>query len=229
MFTLCAISTGRNKAWQSTLTGVQCLYFTTGLLTRWKAYYPLLPTLIRLLGLQAICWPATHYTLVFLQYDGHSRPLLCWTVIGTTTCVSCSLSPSLSFSFSFFFRSRALSRCGSLRISGNGTTPITPITITEARPPLSPGGRRATKNGAAASGIGTRSPGNVHSPRACVISSLHGQCSSRGSCTAVKGFCSSFRIAALASVPHLTVMNRVCLAFFYPSLVTASGMYSLPT
>ena len=92
------------KAWQSTLTGVQCLYFTTGLLTRWKAYYPLLPTLIRLLGLQAICWPATHYTLVFLQYDGHSRPLLCWTVIGTTTCVSCSLSPSLSSSPSFFFQ-----------------------------------------------------------------------------------------------------------------------------
>lgn len=86
---------GLNKVWQSILTGVQCLYFTTGLLTRWKAYYPLLPTLIRLLGLQAICWPATHYTHVFLQYDGHNRPLLCWTVIGTTTCVSCSLSPPL--------------------------------------------------------------------------------------------------------------------------------------
>ncbi|KAF8324727.1 uncharacterized protein EI90DRAFT_2243745 [Cantharellus anzutake] len=68
------------------LTAHQCRKFTKGLFLRWKAYYPLLPTLIRLLGLQAICWPATHFTLVVL--DHHVRPLICWTVIGTTTCVS---------------------------------------------------------------------------------------------------------------------------------------------
>ncbi len=60
--------------------------FTNGLFLRWKAFYPLLPTLIRLLALQAICWPATHFTLVIL--DHRTRPLICWTAIGTTTCVS---------------------------------------------------------------------------------------------------------------------------------------------
>ena len=177
---------GLNKVWQSILTGVQCLYFTTGLLTRWKAYYPLLPTLIRLLGLQAICWPATHYTHVFLQYDGHSRPLLCWTVIGTTTCVSCSVSPPFFLPHDFLFRSPARSKCGSLRTYGNGTTRTTRTTTLEARPPLLPGAKKATKNGADASGIGTRSSGNARSPQACAISLLPGQCSSRGSCTAIK-------------------------------------------
>lgn len=71
------------------LTAHQCLAFTNGLFLRWKAYYPLLPTLIRLLALQAICWPATHLTLTTL--DNRKRPLICWTVIGTTTCVSRSI------------------------------------------------------------------------------------------------------------------------------------------
>jgi len=182
-----------DKAWQSILTGVQCLYFTTGLLARWKAYYPLLPTLIRLLGLQAICWPATHYTLVFLQYDGHSRPLLCWTVIGTTTCVSCSLCP-LSFFLTapLDFRSPARSKCGSHQTYGNGATPTIRTTTMAVGPLRLPGARRATKNGADASGIGMRSSGNARSLLACVISSLHGQCSSPGSCTAVKSFCFFF-------------------------------------
>ncbi|KZP24006.1 hypothetical protein FIBSPDRAFT_857798 [Athelia psychrophila] len=65
------------------LTGYQCLRLATGLLARWKHYYPPLPTLIRLLGLQAICWPMTHATL---QVLGHARrPLVCWAVIGTFT------------------------------------------------------------------------------------------------------------------------------------------------
>jgi hypothetical protein len=80
---------------QSILTGYQCLCFTTGLLIRWQHYYPLSATLVRLVALQAICWPATFYTLRFLQYDGVKRPLICWTVIGTTTCVSFQ-SPYLS-------------------------------------------------------------------------------------------------------------------------------------
>lgn len=71
------------------LTAHQCLAFTNGLFLRWKAYYPLVPTLIRLLALQAICWPATHFTLTV--FDHAQRPLICWTIIGTTTCVSRSI------------------------------------------------------------------------------------------------------------------------------------------
>ncbi|CAG7850631.1 SubName: Full=Related to Myp1 protein {ECO:0000313/EMBL:CCA68344.1} [Serendipita indica DSM 11827] len=77
-------------AW-SLLTAYQVLAFTTGLLNRWRHYYPIASTLIRLLALQAICWPATFYTLRFLQYDGVERPLACWAVIGTTTCITRSI------------------------------------------------------------------------------------------------------------------------------------------
>ncbi|KAA1470888.1 hypothetical protein DENSPDRAFT_756240, partial [Dentipellis sp. KUC8613] len=70
-------------------TRVQCLCLTTGLLHRWKVYYPPLSTLIRLLALQAICWPATHATLSLLEYE--KRPVVCWAVIGSTTCVSRSI------------------------------------------------------------------------------------------------------------------------------------------
>ncbi|KAK7434575.1 hypothetical protein VKT23_018936 [Stygiomarasmius scandens] len=71
------------------LTGYQCLSLTTGLLTRWRLYYPPLATLIRLLALQAICWPATYYTLVIL--DVGTRPVGTWAVVGTTTCMSRSV------------------------------------------------------------------------------------------------------------------------------------------
>ncbi|KII84821.1 hypothetical protein PLICRDRAFT_117249 [Plicaturopsis crispa FD-325 SS-3] len=71
------------------LTGYQCLALTTGLLARWRLYYPPLPTLIRLLALQAICWPATHLTLGVLRHE--VRPAVCWAVVGTTTCVSRSV------------------------------------------------------------------------------------------------------------------------------------------
>lgn len=70
----------------SILTGAQCWLFTSGLLQRWRAYYPLLSTLVRLLALQAICWPATHITLSVL--DVSQRPTACWAVVGTTTCIS---------------------------------------------------------------------------------------------------------------------------------------------
>lgn len=70
----------------SVLTGFQCWFLTCGLLQRWIAYYPLLSTLVRLLALQAICWPATHITLSVL--DSSKRPVVCWAVVGTTTCIS---------------------------------------------------------------------------------------------------------------------------------------------
>ncbi|KAF9236505.1 hypothetical protein BU15DRAFT_89121 [Melanogaster broomeanus] len=94
------------------LTAHQCLQLTTGLLHRWRAYYPPLSTLIRLLALQAICWPATHFTLDILGSLGTNpardsdelvilesallrwttvRPDVCWAVIGTTTCFSRSI------------------------------------------------------------------------------------------------------------------------------------------
>ncbi|VDB98250.1 unnamed protein product [Peniophora sp. CBMAI 1063] len=71
------------------LTGWQCLYLTTGLLVRWRVYYPPLATLVRLLALQALCWPLTHATLTVLNNE--VRPLACWAVIGTTTCISRSV------------------------------------------------------------------------------------------------------------------------------------------
>ncbi|TBU45375.1 N-glycosylation protein-domain-containing protein [Dichomitus squalens] len=70
----------------SILTGWQCLQLTTGLLKRWRVYYSPWATLIRLLALQAICWPATHLTLTILSHE--DRPLICWAAIGTTTCCS---------------------------------------------------------------------------------------------------------------------------------------------
>ncbi|KAI9462199.1 hypothetical protein HD554DRAFT_1453456 [Boletus coccyginus] len=94
------------------LTAHQCLKLTTGLLHRWCAYYSPLSTLIRLLALQAICWPATHFTLDIVGSLGANaslgddsltvlesallrwttaRPDICWAVIGTTTCVSRSI------------------------------------------------------------------------------------------------------------------------------------------
>ena len=74
---------------QAILTGYQCLCLTTGLLTRWRLYYSPLSTLIRLLALQGICWPATQLTCTILEHD--KRPVIVWAVIGTTTCVSRSL------------------------------------------------------------------------------------------------------------------------------------------
>jgi hypothetical protein len=97
---------------QALLTAHQCLQLTSGLLHRWRAYYAPLSTLIRLLALQAICWPATHFTLEILGGIGSNvevtsstmtildstllrwttiRPDVCWAVIGTTTCVSRSI------------------------------------------------------------------------------------------------------------------------------------------
>lgn len=74
---------------QASLTIYQSLSLTTGLLHRWRLYYSPLSTLIRLLALQAICWPATHFTLSWLEVG--KRPVVCWAVVGSTTCVSRSV------------------------------------------------------------------------------------------------------------------------------------------
>ncbi|KAF9448147.1 hypothetical protein P691DRAFT_670053 [Macrolepiota fuliginosa MF-IS2] len=71
------------------LTAHQCLSLTTGLLTRWRHYYAPLSTLVRLLALQGICWPATHLTVNILEVA--KRPAVVWAVIGTTTCMSRSI------------------------------------------------------------------------------------------------------------------------------------------
>jgi hypothetical protein len=69
------------------LTGYQALAMTTGLLARWRIYYPPLPTLIRLLALQlAICWPLVHLTCSIL--NASFRPEVAWAVIGTSTSIS---------------------------------------------------------------------------------------------------------------------------------------------
>lgn len=67
---------------QAVLTGHFCFRFTTGLTYRWRSYYDLLPVLVRLLSLQALCWPATYLPLWYL---GPSQPLFAWAVIGVST------------------------------------------------------------------------------------------------------------------------------------------------
>lgn len=98
-------------AW-SILTAHQCFAFTTGLLTRWRHYYPLPSTLIRLVALQGICWPATFYTLRFLQYDGIERPLVCWSVIGTTTCITRSIQMWVTSNIDYWTREQDASQYG---------------------------------------------------------------------------------------------------------------------
>lgn len=66
-------------------TAYHALSFTTLLLRRWLLYYSILPSLIRLVALQAICWPLVRLT-VFLF--GPDQPLGAWVVIGTTTAFS---------------------------------------------------------------------------------------------------------------------------------------------
>jgi hypothetical protein len=73
------------------LTGYQCLSLTNGLFQRWRVYYPPLSTLIRLLALQAICWPATHFSLTLIGHE--QRPVICWAIIGSFT--SCSRAVQL--------------------------------------------------------------------------------------------------------------------------------------
>jgi hypothetical protein len=65
-----------------------CFELTTGLAQRWLTLYSLTPTLLRLLSLQSICWPATY---ISLRYIGTYDLLLAWIVIGSTTACSRSI------------------------------------------------------------------------------------------------------------------------------------------
>ncbi|KAM0789945.1 hypothetical protein ACM66B_006785 [Microbotryomycetes sp. NB124-2] len=66
-----------------------CAYFShqlaKGLLRRWLVYYSRLPTIIRALSLQAICWPLTLTTHRFLSWD---QPVAAWFVCATTAAFS---------------------------------------------------------------------------------------------------------------------------------------------
>lgn len=66
-------------------TAYHALSFTTLLLRRWLLYYSILPSLIRLVALQAICWPLVRLTV---HVFGADQPLGAWVVIGTTTALS---------------------------------------------------------------------------------------------------------------------------------------------
>ncbi|BGP36168.1 hypothetical protein JCM10449v2_000066 [Rhodotorula kratochvilovae] len=64
-------------------------YFTLslarGLLRRWLVYYSTGPTIIRVVSLQAICWPLTLTTHRFLSFD---QPVAAWVVCATTAAFS---------------------------------------------------------------------------------------------------------------------------------------------
>ncbi|GAA5974393.1 hypothetical protein JCM11641_005256 [Rhodosporidiobolus odoratus] len=64
-------------------------YFTfqlsRGLLRRWLVYYSMGPTIIRVISLQAICWPLTLTTHRVLSFD---QPVAAWCVCATTAAIS---------------------------------------------------------------------------------------------------------------------------------------------
>ncbi|CAD6921319.1 unnamed protein product [Tilletia controversa] len=66
-------------------TAYYALSLTTLLLRRWLLYYSLPSSIIRLVALQAICWPLVRITLFVF---GSQRPLEAWILIASTTAVS---------------------------------------------------------------------------------------------------------------------------------------------
>ena len=74
------------------LWALTCAYFSyslaKGLLRRWLVYYSLLPTVIRVISLQAICWPLTFTTHRVLTVD---QPVAAWLVCATTAAISVGL------------------------------------------------------------------------------------------------------------------------------------------
>ncbi|GAA5907533.1 hypothetical protein JCM5296_004108 [Sporobolomyces johnsonii] len=73
----------------SGMWALACAYFThslaRGLLRRWLVYYSLGPTIIRVVSLQAICWPLTLTTHRVLSFD---QPVAAWFVCATTAAIS---------------------------------------------------------------------------------------------------------------------------------------------
>lgn len=80
----------------SGLWALACAYFShslaKGLLRRWLVYYSLAPTVIRVLSLQAICWPLCLTTHRVLSFD---QPVAAWWLCATTAAVSVSFFSSL--------------------------------------------------------------------------------------------------------------------------------------
>lgn len=79
-----ALEFGLASLW-SMATAYHANSFTTLLLRRWLHYYSILPSFIRLIALQAICWPLVRLTLYIF---GSKNPLAAWVVISTTTATS---------------------------------------------------------------------------------------------------------------------------------------------
>lgn len=79
-----AIEFGMASLW-SMATAYHASSFTTLLLRRWVHYYSILSSFIRLIALQAICWPLVRLTLFIL---GPKNPLASWVIISTTTAAS---------------------------------------------------------------------------------------------------------------------------------------------
>ncbi|GAA5991412.1 hypothetical protein JCM10908_003301 [Rhodotorula pacifica] len=69
----------------SGLWALATAYFTLslarGLLRRWLVYYTTVPTIIRVVSLQAICWPLTLTTHRVLSFD---QPVAAWLICATT-------------------------------------------------------------------------------------------------------------------------------------------------
>lgn len=69
-----------------------CAYFShslaKGLLRRWLVYYSLLPTVIRVISLQAICWPLCLTTHRVLSFD---QPVAAWMICASTAAISVRL------------------------------------------------------------------------------------------------------------------------------------------
>ena len=99
---------------EAALTGYQCLCLTTGLFQRWKVYYPPLSTLIRLLALQAICWPATHFSLTLIGHE--KRPVICWAAIGGFT--SCSRAVQLWVTSNLWWETSSCGESWRLKLGG---------------------------------------------------------------------------------------------------------------
>lgn len=82
----------------SGLWALACAYFShslaKGLLRRWLVYYSLLPTVIRVVSLQAICWPLTLTTHKVLSFD---QPVAAWLICASTAAVSVSSDLPLFF------------------------------------------------------------------------------------------------------------------------------------
>ena len=90
--TATGISRGRSTRldWLvAAIWALTCAYFTysltRGLLRRWIVYYTFVPSAIRVISLQAMCWTLTFATHRFLTLD---QPVAAWIACATTAAIS---------------------------------------------------------------------------------------------------------------------------------------------